>query len=300
MYSDLLANPFNLSRRRTLQHWLLSAFGLALPTLAAAHRPALMLAKVYRPSSLTAEDLTVYWVSEKYDGVRGFWDGTQLWTRGGQPIAAPVWFTAQWPSTALDGELWAGRGAFVQAVSTVRQQTPSDVAWKNMRFMVFDLPTQPGNFDQRKPEVERLLAALNQPWVVLVPQSRINNEAELQTLLHHTVQGGGEGLMLHRGDSLYRGQRSDDLLKLKPQNDAEARVIAHLPGHGKYQGLLGALVVETTEGLRFKLGTGFSEAERRDPPAIGTWVTYRYRDTHPSGLPRFASFLRVQQDLDSH
>ena len=197
----------------------------------------------------------------------------------------------------MDGELWAGRGAFAQAISTVRQQTPIDAAWRNIHYMVFDLQNSTATFDVRKPEIERLLTALNQPWVTAAPQTQVSTEVELQTLLRHTVSEGGEGLMLHRGDSRYQGGRSDDLLKLKPQLDAEARVIAQLPGHGKYQGLMGALVVEMPEGVRFKLGTGFNDAQRLEPPAIGTWVTYRYRGTHPSGLPRFASFLRVQADL---
>ena len=284
------------SRRALLQAALAAVSGTAL-WKSEAKVPALMLAKVYRTGSIAPNALLGYWVSEKYDGVRGFWDGTQLWTRGGQRISAPAWFTAQWPAAAMDGELWAGRGAFAQAISTVRQQTPIDAAWRNIHYMVFDLQNSTATFDVRKPEIERLLTALNQPWVTAAPQTQVSTEVELQTLLRHTVSEGGEGLMLHRGDSRYQGGRSDDLLKLKPQLDAEARVIAQLPGHGKYQGLMGALVVEMPEGLRFKLGTGFNDAQRREPPAIGTWVTYSYRGTHPSGLPRFASFLRVQADL---
>jgi DNA ligase-1 len=44
------------------------------------------------------------------------------------------------------------------------------------------------------------------------------------------------------------------------------------------------------------LGTGFTDAQRAAPPAIGTWVTYRYRGTTDKGVPRFASFLRVRED----
>jgi len=70
--------------------------------------PALMLAKVYHPGV----DLADYWVSEKYDGVRGYWDGQQLLTRGGERVQAPAWFTEGWPRSPLDGELWMGRGTF--------------------------------------------------------------------------------------------------------------------------------------------------------------------------------------------
>lgn len=252
-----------------------------------------MLANVYH----AGVPLTEYWVSEKMDGVRGYWDGTHLLTRGGEPIAAPVWFTAGWPALPLDGELWAGRGQFAHAVSTIRQQQPDDAAWRRMRFMVFDLPAQGGTFDQRLPVLQRVITRLNRPWVVAVAQFRLPDDAALQTKLRQIVRHGGEGLMLHRGASVYKAARNDDLLKVKTYDDAEAKVIGHQAGQGKYQGMLGALLVQTADGRRFKLGTGFSDAERRTPPALGDWVTYRFRGLNPSGLPRFASFMRVRTDL---
>ena len=121
-------------------------------------------------------------------------------------------------------------------------------------------------------------------------------EQELQALLRQTVKAGGEGLMLHRGTSLYRSGRTDDLMKLKPWEDAEAKVIAHLPGQGKHAGRLGALLVETPQGLRLKLGTGFTDTEREHPPQVGAWITYRFRGTTDRGIPRFASYLRVRED----
>ena len=253
--------------------------------------PPLMLANTYHPG-ITLVD---YWVSEKLDGVRGYWDGEKLLTRGGQRINAPPWFTAGWPKTPLDGELWAGRQQFSHAVSTVRREMPDDAAWRRMRFMVFDLPAHPGSFDQRLAALQSTLAKLAVPWLQPVAQSKLNDHAALRRLLQQTVRQGGEGLMLHRGASLYRAQRSDDLLKVKTHEDAEARVIAHLPGKGKYQGMLGALLVETPDGLRFKLGSGFSDEQRRRPPALGSVVTYRFRGLNDSGIPRFASFMRVYE-----
>ena len=239
-------------KRRAL---LLGALALGTRAWAgpADQAPALLLARPWQSGT----DLADWWVSEKYDGVRGFWDGSALRTRGGERIAAPPWFTAGWPATPLDGELWAGRGGFEQAQSTVARQSPDDAAWRRLRYMVFDL----------------------------------------QALLREVVGGGGEGLMLHRGSSHYRAGRCDELRKLKPHDDAEARVIAHLPGRGRHAGRLGALWVQTPEGRRFALGSGFTDAQRADPPPVGSWVTYRHRGVHPgSGLPRFASFLRVRAD----
>lgn len=296
LLSPALALGFFMCAFPGLPSWAAEASTHAPTTKA----PALLLAKVYHPGIALAD----YWVSEKYDGVRGFWDGEKLLTRGGERIAAPAWFTAGWPAIPMDGELWAGRGKFQQAVSTVRQQTPNDDAWRSIRFMVFDLPRHGGVFTDRIPAIASHVRALDQSWVQAVPQFQMRSHQALQTLLTKTVRDGGEGLMLHRGASLYAGGRSDDLLKVKTHEDTEARVVAHLPGKGKYAGKVGALLVEMPAragkpAQRFKLGAGLSDAERASPPPIGSIVTYRYRGFNDSGLPRFATFVRLRQDLDS-
>lgn len=297
---NILFNRAPVLRASLLAIWLATSalFPLA-PALAQAStgKPALMLANVYHPGVVLAD----YWVSEKYDGARGFWDGEKLLTRGGERVMTPAWFTAGWPKTPMDGELWAGRGQFSKAVSTVRQQVPDDAAWRSMRFMVFDLPAQPGPFTGRIPVLNGLVSQIDKPWVIAVAQYRIGDHAALQAQLRKTVKLGGEGLMLHRGDSLYKGLRNDDLLKVKTHEDAEARVVGHVAGKGKNAGRLGALLVEMpAEGgkaaQRFKLGTGFSDAQRKNPPPVGALVTYRYRGLNDSGIPRFASFMRVRED----
>ena len=301
-------------RRANLLLWsllaglLISASGAVLgqvPSAPSSGAPALMLAKVYHPGI----DLSDYWVSEKYDGLRGFWDGQQLFTRGGERVQAPAWFTAGWPSIPLDGELWAGRGQFAKALSTVRQQTPDDASWRGMKFMAFDMPAHGGPFSERITALNAAVAQIHQPWVVAVVQTRATTHAALQAQMHRIVKAGAEGLVLHRGASLYTAARNDDLLKVKPHEDAEARVLGHQPGQGKYIGMLGALLVESVAsgnaaapGVRFKIGTGLSDAQRRSPPPVGSVVTYRFRGLTDAGVPRFASFVRVaaeQSELSS-
>jgi DNA ligase-1 len=293
-----MPTPTLVPRRRAV----LGIFStLALPWVAtaasSATAPPLMLAKSYDGRS----DPTGFWVSEKYDGVRGYWDGQRLLTRAGNAIAAPAWFTAGWPATPMEGELWAGRGQFSQAMSTVRQQTPDDAAWHALRFMVFDLPAEGGTFNERLPVLQARVAQLGQAWVQAVAQTPATTVHALQARLAETVRAGGEGLVLHRGSARYAAQRSDDLRKFKPFDDAEARVVGQVAGTGKHAGRLGALWLEqpAAEGqpaLRFKLGTGFSDAQRADPPPVGAWVTYRYRGLTDKGVPRFASFQRVAAD----
>jgi DNA ligase-1 len=251
--------------------------------------PALSLANVYHEV-----ELHHYWVSEKLDGVRAYWDGERLISRGGSVLNAPAWYTAGFPSVTLDGELWMGRGTFDAVSAAVRRHQPIDAEWQQVRYMVFDLPMLDSTFDDRLVELRRIVTESESPYLKFVEQGRVSTEERLQQRLRAVVSGGGEGLMLHRGSARYRAGRSDDLLKLKLFQDAEARVIAHLPGNGRYQGMLGSLLVELPDGRRFRLGTGFNDAERRDPPPLGTLVTYRYQGLTGSGLPRFASFMRVR------
>tara|TARA_B100000315_G_scaffold257212_3_gene305271 strand:- start:3087 stop:3917 length:831 start_codon:yes stop_codon:yes gene_type:complete len=262
----------------------------SVPQLCLAQaKPGLLLANVYR-DGVVVDD---YWVSEKLDGVRAYWDGKQLMSRQGNRFSAPAWFVADLPSLPLDGELWMGRNKFEVVSGAVRRRIPDESQWRKVRFMVFDMPSHGGTFDQRVAAM-RKLPALNHLRVV--EQYRVANNDMLQKELDRTIALGGEGLMLHRGASYYQAGRSDDLMKFKRYQDAEATVIAHIPGRGKYTGLMGSLLLETPRGKRFAVGSGFTDAVRRNPPRLGTVVTYKYFGKTVHGVPRFASFLRIRAE----
>lgn len=276
-----------------------------LLTLAASVLPA---ARAFAGSASTPEPLLAvlpgahldpacYLVSEKYDGVRGLWDGRTLRFRSGRSVPAPAWFTARLPRQPLDGELWLGRRRFDELSGLVRARRPDDAGWRQLRYMVFELPGAGGTFAERVARIAALVQATGWPQLVATPQAAVADRETLQRQLASTVAEGGEGLMLHLASAPCRSGRSEVLVKLKPHHDAEATVVAHHPGRGKYAGLLGALEVRTPEGSHFLIGTGLSDAERRAPPAIGSEVTYRYRDLTNTGLPRFASFMRVHESL---
>lgn len=265
-----------------------------VPALAAAPpAPALLLAERYRGDI----DISRYWVSEKLDGVRASWDGKNLQFRSGNPVPAPGWFLDALPKQPLDGELWLGRSSFDQLSAIVRRQAPVDAEWRRVRYMIFELPGAPGTFTDRIEQIKTLAAATNQPWLQAVPQFRLPDAAALQKKLRETVSKGGEGLMLHRDDAAYETGRSSALLKVTPWLDAEATVVAHLPGKGKYAGMLGALQMELPDGRRFALGSGLTDTLRRNPPPVGTQVTYRYRELTQNGMPRFPRYLRVRDKL---
>jgi len=268
------------------------ALASGLPSaLAAPAAPPLLLAEVLRGDVVLAD----YWVSEKLDGARALWDGQSLRFRSGRPVPAPAWFIAALPPEPLDGELWLGRGRFAELSGIVRRQQPRDDEWRQVRFMVFEQPDGAGSFTERVERLKAIVARAGVPWLEVVEQFRVADRAALQARLEAVVAAGGEGLMLHRADAPYVTGRSDALLKLKPRLDAEATVLAHLPGRGRLAGMMGALLVETPSGVRFQLGTGFTDAERREPPPVGAQVTYVYRELTRDGVPRFASYWRRRE-----
>lgn len=283
-----------MARVRCLHRLVFIALlALASQLAAAGEVPALTLANTYRDGI----DLDQYWVSEKLDGVRARWNGEALVSRGGNRFNAPNWFTEGFPQVPLDGELWMGRGTFERLSGAVRRRIPDDDEWRAIRFMVFDLPANPAPFDERLQRLRVMFETGVSPRISLVEQFRVADHEALMETLARVVDGGGEGLMLHRGSSLYTGGRTDDLLKVKRYDDAEAVVVGHLPGKGRLAGMLGALVVEMPDGKRFRLGTGFSDEERRQPPPAGAIVTYKYFGKTGNGLPRFASFLRIREEM---
>ena len=235
-------------------------------------------------------------VSEKLDGVRGFWDGCVLRSRSGRRIAAPAWFLERLPGVALDGELWMGRGRFEALSAAVRRHRPDDAEWRAIRYMVFEAPGTEGTFATRVERLQHLARAQTTVGFDVVPQRAVDDHAALRALLDHVVAAGGEGLMLHRADAPYTTGRSPLLLKLKPAQDAEAVVIGYQPGRGRHAGRFGALRVRDGQGRLFEIGSGFTDAQRSDPVPLGATVTYTYRGHTAGGLPRFATFTRVRDE----
>jgi DNA ligase-1 len=255
--------------------------------------PAMLLAEAYAADV----DVSQYWVSEKFDGVRAQWDGRTLHFRGGGVVPAPAWFTARFPAVPLDGELWIARNQFDALSGTVRRIEPVDAEWRQVRYLIFELPGAAGDFSTRAQQMKTLVAQAGVPWLQAVEQTRVADRATLMQRLDAVVRQGGEGLMLHRADAPYLTGRSDVLLKLKPWQDAEAAVIGYVPGKGKYQGMTGALDMEMPGGQRFRIGSGLSDALRRQPPPIGSRITYRYQHLTPKGVPRHPRYLRVREDF---
>lgn len=273
---------------------LLSACALyPAMSLSAPSAPALMHGV---DGQLASQSYQGFWASEKLDGIRAYWTGTELLTRQGNPIYAPQSFLAALPNVALDGELWAGRGEFQTVLRTVLDQTPNDNDWQRIGFYVFDLPQHPGRFSERYLELKHLVA--DQADVIqLVEQQPVANDSALADRLTQITDAGGEGLMLHHPDSLYLGARVDSLVKLKAYQEMDVSVLGMNPGQGRLTGMMGSLQVRMADGTVFNVGSGFTDQQRHDPPKKGQTIMVRYNGVTEKGIPRFARFIREKAAL---
>lgn len=271
--------------------------GGALPERAKAVKdkkgsePPLLLAEAWD----FVTDPAGWWLSEKLDGVRAYWDGQKFLSRLGNVFHAPDWFIKGLPKEPLDGELWLGRKSFQRAVSIVRRQDKSD-HWKEIRYVIFDAPGLEKPFESRSAFIKECVTGLDAPHILAHEHQLCQGIDHLKAELARLEALGAEGLMLRKPGSKYESGRSSTLLKVKSFHDAEAKVLKHLEGAGKHKGRLGALFVELPDGTTFSVGTGFSDKERDSPPPVGSLITFRYQELSEAGVPRFPSYVGLHAE----
>jgi len=253
--------------------------------------PPLLLAESWD----NATDLSDWWMSEKLDGVRAYWDGRQFLSRQGNIYHAPDWFIEGLPTVPLDGELWIDRKKFQRTIGIVRRQDKNDL-WNEVGFLVFDAPAANGGFEDRLAFLKDALAKGAAKFARQHSHERCKSLAALREELARIESLGGEGLMLRQPGSKYVAGRSSTLLKVKTFHDAEAIIVGHQAGAGRHKGRMGALLVRLPNGTDFAIGTGFSDRERENPPAIGATVTFRYQELSDTGVPRFPSWVGIRPD----
>ncbi len=272
---------------------LLLLFSLLLSVLFAVQSVAtnLQLPNVYQGQV----DVRGWLMSEKLDGVRGYWDGEFLYSKNGNRLYPPKEFLHNLPPFAIEGELWAGRSRFEKTVSVVGKEY-SHPGWLQLKFAIFDVPETPGGFAERIAKAKKWFEQHPSSYAFIIEQIKVRDQSHMQQELHRVERLGGEGLIVRKSDAHYKSGRSMEILKVKNYQDAEAKVIAHLPGKGRNKGRLGSLLVALEDGREFKIGGGFSDAERELPPPIGTVVTFKFYGWYQSGIPKFPSFLRIRKD----
>lgn len=276
---------------KRLQILFVLLLSISLLGVAGAVPPAPMLPQVDDGETRIAGWL----MSEKLDGVRGYWDGRQLWSKNKKLFHPPPDFVENLPPFALEGELWGGRGSFETTAAIVKRQDDA-AGWRQLRFAIFDVPQAPGTFTRRIEQASVWFAAHPSVYAFVIPQQVVADRAALQHELARIERLGGEGLIVRDPQAAYLAGRRPEILKVKSVRDGEAVVVQHLPGQGRNAGQLGALLVELPDGNRLKIGSGFTAAQRRGPPPIGTTITFKYYGRYRSGLPKFPVFVRIRHD----
>lgn len=248
-----------------------------------------------KANSYNSQNIEGWIMSEKLDGIRAYWDGKSLLTRHGKIINAPKYFTQDFPPFELDGELWSKRGDFENIQSIVLDKNPSK-KWQEIKYMIFEVPHAKGDFFKRLEKAREYIQKNNLLHVEIIEQKVCNSKEELNSFKKNILSLGGEGVMIKDTSREYFEGRSDYLLKVKEADDMEAKVIGYKDGNGKFKGLMGSLHVELKSGVKFFIGSGFSDEVRENPPKIGSIVTFKYYGFTKGGKPKFASFMRVRED----
>jgi len=229
-------------------------------------------------------------MSEKLDGIRAYWDGKHLISRHGNIINAPKWFLKDYPSFAIDGELWTKRGDFENISSIVRDKIPSN-RWKEIRHYIFEVPYAKGDLFQRLKKVK----PYENRYIKIIKQIPIKDKRTLMQYLKDIENKGGEGVVVRDPKASYIGKRTSKALKVKSFYDTECKVIGYTKGKGKYVGMIGALICKLDNETIFKIGSGLTDKIRKNPPKVGTIVTFKYKEFTKYKKPRFPVFLRVRE-----
>jgi len=238
---------------------------------------------------LQGQPVEGYWMSEKLDGVRAYWDGTgAFWSRNGNEFRVPAAVRAQMPRSMLplDGELWMGRGTFQQMNGFLKRKDTTADEWyaRRVKFVVFDAPFADGNYAARMATVRSHLGA--NLFAQAVHSDKVVDEAGMRARARAVAEAGGEGLMLREPHGVYRPDRTCDLLKVVDKLFTEAMIIGHNKGEGRLASCVGSLQCKLRSGKRFAVGSGMIEVERRNPPAVGTIIVIQFKGCTDGGAPR--------------
>lgn len=266
----------------------------------------ILLFKVYDEKAFKDVNLSHYLMSEKLDGIRGLWDGKTMQTRAQNLIKLPSFFTKNFPKFELDGELWIKRASFEEISSLVRQENADEKLWEKVSYNVFDVPNaceefklEPCTLEARLEVLKKYLAKNPSDFIKIIPQIRIKDKKHLEQFYQDIISKKGEGVIIRSNNAPYEKKRSNNAFKLKPFDDAECVVLKHFEGKGKFEGKMGSLLCEANingKKVNFKIGSGFKESDRLNPPPIGSIITFKYNGLSKNGKPKFASFLRVHEN----
>jgi DNA ligase-1 len=254
-----------------------------------AEKPNLLLLKSYN----TDVNVTNWLMSEKLDGVRGYWSGKELVSRSGKAFVVPLWFTKDFPPFEIDGELWTKRGGFEHIISIVNTQEPHK-GWREITYNIFEIPHQEGGLLERLDVLKKWLEKHPNEFIKVIPQTLCKGSVHLQEELKRVEALGAEGLVVRNPNAVYIEKRTSEALKIKSFQDDECVVVGYTKGRGKFEGMVGALRCEWHDKI-LKIGSGLSFEDRKNPPSLDSNITFKYNGLTRKGNPKFPVFLRVRK-----
>lgn len=249
--------------------------------------------EVQKPKIYNDQNINGWLISEKLDGIRGYWDGKNLYTKNGNRINTPNNFTKNFPPFALDGELWSKRDDFEFIQATVLDEHPSN-DWNKISFNIFEVPNTQGNFQKRLHKAKLWFSQHPNKYIKIIPQKVCKDENHLLKELDKIVKLKGEGIIVKDSTQDYHTGRSPYILKVKKVQDMEGKIIGYnFRDDGK---TLKSFQVKLHNGVIFNLGGGLTDYQRKNALSIGKIVTFKYYGFTKYGKPKFASFLRVREN----
>ena len=264
------------------------------------------LAKTYNPKvhvitpKRKVETCIKGWgIHEKLDGVRARWHKGKLISRTKRefPVPEQVRKTMNLVFGELepDGELVSNDGDFQKTVSIVKNGHSTEKDWEGITYHIFDVVRE-GSYTERMGYADLILG--RPKFIKLThPIDYVASEENIAENLDWVLKQGGEGIMIRNHDAPYTTGRTKNLLKVKKFMDIEVTVVGHEDGEGRNEGRLGALLCELDNGNPVRIGTGFTDAVRENPPAIGAKVTCKFFDYTNDGIPRFPVYV-VTRDYE--
>lgn len=137
----------------------------------------------------------------------------------------------------------------------------------------------------------------------LVQHHLVKTQAEFMVLYEKFLTRGFEGIMLNRDEPYYEGKVSNKMLKLKPDEEMDAKVLDVFPGEkgSKYDGTLGGFIILQENKVKGKVGTGIKDEERdaiwKNPRlVIGRTIKIKYQEVTKDGALRFPRVVEFRFD----
>jgi ATP-dependent DNA ligase len=141
----------------------------------------------------------------------------------------------------------------------------------------------------------------------LVESSVVASLDEAEAIFERYLAQGQEGIILKDMSGIWEDKRVKTQVKFKAELDCDLRVVGIQPGTGKYEGMVGALLCESSDGvIQVDVGSGLSDDDRRRDDYIGkiVAVTYNARIKNKQGkqslfLPRLIEVRLDKDEADS-